>query len=201
MKKNERIQDLKKDIKKLENELKETKDLLKIVTNAAFKWKRKYKEIKRDYLNLIGEKQIFVNTKPENIVNVEIKGDVIFEPNNNFYNSDFVNDSNIFDINNEIMSKKKMNETNEFKKKTSNEINEFKEKISYKKPDLTKKESDAFDRYKEISESESESLLQELDEYSDVSLQYISRNESNELVNLYESVEVLKKKRKRRKKY
>ena len=201
MKKNERIQDLKKDIKKLENELKETKDLLKIVTSAAFKWKRKYKEIKRDYLNLIGEKQIFLNTKPENIINVEIKGDVIFEPNNNFYNSDFVNDSNIFDINNEITSKKKMNETNEFKKKSSNEINEPSEKIFYKKPDLTKKESDVFSKYKEISESESESLLQELDEYSDVSLQYVSRNESNELVNLYESVEVLKKKRRRRKKY
>lgn len=201
MKKNERIQDLKKDIKKLENELKETKDLLKIVTSAAFKWKRKYKEIKRDYLNLIGEKQIFVNTKPENIVNVEIKGDVIFEPNNNFYNSDFVNDSNIFDINNEITSKRKVNETNEFKKKTSDEINEPSEKVSYKKPDLTKKESDVFSKYKEISESESESLLQELDEYSDVSLQYMSRNESNELVNLYESVEVLKKKRRRRKKY
>lgn len=197
MKKNERIQDLKKDIKKLENELKETKDLLKIVTSAAFKWKRKYKEIKRDYLNLIGEKQIFVNTKPENIVNVEIKGDIIFEPNNNFYNSDFVNDSNIFDINNEVTSKKKMNETNEFKKKMPDEINEPSEKVS----DLTKKESDVFYKYKEISESESESLLQELDEYSDVSLQYVSRNESNELVNLYESAEVLKKKRKRRKKY
>lgn len=198
MKKQERIKDLKDEIKKIAKELKETKEILKIVVSSALKWKSKYKEIKRNYDNLIEEKQIFVDTKPEKIVNVEIKGDMIFNPTNNFYSSDFLDNSNIFETNNEIKIQK--NNVSE---------HEVKEKTLFKKPELTKKEIDICKSYKEISENESNenessSLLKELDVDSDddISLQGCSKNSFSNLMNLYESDETLiKKKRKRRKKY
>lgn len=190
MKKQERIQDLKNEIKVLKNELRETKEILKMVTNGALKWKNKYMEIKRNYINLVKEKQIFVDTKPEKIVNVEIKGDVIFNPTNSFYKSDFLDTSNIFEKSSEI--KLQTDRTNECEKKN----------ILFKKPELSKKEVSVCKKYEEISEDESSSLLQELnvDSDDDVSLQEISNNNSSNLINLYESSETLIKKKRRRKK-
>lgn len=191
MKKQERIQDLKNEIKGLTNELKETKEILKIVVDSAIKWKNKYKEIKKHYMNLVNEKQVFVDTKPEKIVNVEIKGDVIFNPNNNFYNSDLLEGSNIFDANNEI-------------KIQENKTDEQKKNIPFEKPILTKKEISVCKKYEEISEEESSSLMKELnsDSNDDISLQGLSNNYSSSLINLYESAETLiKRKRRRRKKY
>lgn len=214
MKKQEKIQNLKNDIKKLTKELKETKELLKIVVNSALKWKNKYKEIKRDYTNLINEKQMFIGTKPEKIINVEIKGDIIFNPNNNFYNSNFLDNSNIFNTNSEIQIEKSKIDESEQKQKTINnktevekskiDESEIKKEIPFKKANLTKKETDVYNEYKEIDDDESDSLLQELNISSDedISLQYYSKNNSNSLINPYESDEMLiKKKRKRKKKY
>lgn len=201
MKKQEKIKNLKDEIKKLSNELKETKEILKIVLQNGLKWKNRYKEIKRHYDNLINEKQTFINTKPEKIINVEIKGDMIFNPNNSFYKSDFLDDLNIFGTNNEIKESNKKDESERSDKKN----------VLFKKSELTKKEISLCKKYEKINEEseESSSLLQELDVDSqgldsnyNISLQRISNNSSNNLINLYEDDEtVIKKKRKRRKKY
>lgn len=188
MKKHENVEKLKNEIKQLKDELKETKEILKIITNNALKWKNKYDEIKRDYSNLIKEKQIFINTRPEKIVNVEIKGDVFFKPSNNFYTKDFLDDLNILDI--------------------DEEINTSRKKPIGKKPALTKKEIDLINRYEEINQDESSSLMQPLNissNASHVSLQYYTQeegnNENDKSIDLDESYKNLKKKRKRRKKY
>ena len=65
-------------IKKIKAELDETKDLLRMSIDETKRWKRLYNRLYDNYTNLLNEKQIFVNTEPQKIVNVEIKGNLIF---------------------------------------------------------------------------------------------------------------------------